>query len=179
MGQLVVWNTKDDTYTKYGTGPLLAFIKNTPVSAGNNRKADHYMVMQSWCGAPCVNTPMEIDPPDIPEGPTTTNASMTKRLNMTGASTSDADFDARFGNTKTIDDFLCHLDPEPPRTRVTILSQIAEATTYIEQQHKTWPDELKHLAVGALILYRVRLSDIYVREYALLFHMILGDRFVR
>ena len=40
-------------------------------------------------------------------------------------------------------------------------------------------DEVRHVAVGALGLYRLRLVDLTIREHVLIFHIVEGREYVR
>ena len=45
---------------------------------------------------------------------------------------------------------------------------------WIAEQRPDWPSDLRHVALGALALYRCRLSDVFLHEYALILHIIMG-----
>ena len=60
----------------------------------------------------------------------------------------------------------------------TIVSATERRKKMLLRDYPAWPQEFRRLALGALAMYKTRLTDIYTREYVQLLHVVLGGDFL-
>ena len=162
----------------YGEGPVIMQVHATVVEDPQGRKAPHWELLQSWIPKPSTSN---ADNASTPFGttalPSTTDAQMVARRDIPGAATSANDFCELLGllNTSMRTDLL--LQPDPPSTYLSVIERVAHLEREVSKPlhgRPAWPRELQHLAVGLLVTYRWRLSDVFMREHVEMLHMILG-----
>ena len=180
-GQIVVEHYEDSKHSVqsvYGDGPLAAFFRLHKQSSEGGREVDHWSCLQSWIPRVPGVAAHESEPEEAPADPVGDDGSLQRRLKLPGAATCKAEFDEF---KIEIDSELSWLesltaDPDPPAQ--SILVQTEAVKKFIETKHASWDPYLKRIALGALAMYRCRLSDIYVREYVMMMHIILGGDYL-
>ena len=105
-----------------------------------------------------------------------------KRRLMPGASTTAHAFDSLF--EMTIKAFHKSLEEVPPvmagdLTSGSVQQQARKHLQYVHRQRPEWSEEMICLGAAAINVHRVRLSDIFVRDYVGLIWIIEGERYIR
>ncbi len=164
-----------------GEGPLLGHLHSRVSTDGAGHSSMHWKVFQSWVAAEGNDAEHEVENEDTlpaasleeaPQGDL--DPLLQKCKDMPGAETSYKDFEALFAalsSEMTKDEGL---QPDEPREESTLVGNALRIEKLIEDAYPNWPAELKHLALIALHIYKCRLADVYMREYVMLTHVILG-----
>ncbi|CAK0822133.1 unnamed protein product, partial [Prorocentrum cordatum] len=180
-GQVVVEHyedTKHSVQSVYGDGPLVALFRLHKQSSEDGHEVDHWSCLQSWIPRVPGVAEHQNEPEDAPADPVADNSSMQRRLKLPGAATCNAEFDDFLMDVDNERIWLEGLEADPDPPAQSILVQTEAVKALIEQKHVSWDPYLKRIALGALAMYRCRLSDIYVREYVMMMHIILGGDYL-
>ncbi|CAK0891385.1 unnamed protein product [Prorocentrum cordatum] len=180
-GQIVVEHyedTKHSVQSVYGNGPLRALFRLHTQSSEDGHEVDHWSCLQSWIPRVPEVAARASKPEDAPADPVGDSSSLQRRLKLPGAATCSAEFDEFTMEVDSERSWLESLtaDPEPPAQSMFVQTEAVKA--FIEKKHASWDPYLKRIALGALAMYRCRLSDIYVREYVMMMHIILGGDYL-
>ncbi len=180
-GQVVVYQVSDDqphlpgVQCVYGGGKLVALLELTyhdgPVdpATGIAHRADHWIVLQSWF-------PRESKSPDHRCG--ISPDILEKRCQLPGAGSSDNDFEDFFSELGEGIQSISREVPDALPTSATILSETETHLKYIKEKKAGWSTDVQRLALGAFAVYRLRLTDVFVREYCMLLHICLDDGYL-
>ena len=181
-GQIAVEHYEGDgraVQSVYGNGgPLKVFFRLHNQSTADGRATDHWSLLQSWLPRSPAGAARASEPEDEPADLGGDDGSLQRRLKLPGAATCNAEFDELQEDVASGLDWLAGLtvDPDPPAE--SILAQTQRVQEFIETKHKDWDPYLKRIALGALAMYRCRLADIYIREYVMMMHIILGGDYL-
>ena len=103
-----------------------------------------------------------------------------RRRLLPGASTSADDFMNLFHECGGAADLgLNDVQPTFIEKKASIVHRTRELYKLIQENFPGWPSTLQRLAVGALAMYRLRLSDMFMREQVLLLWIIEGGDYIR
>ena len=67
----------------------------------------------------------------------------------------------------------------PEHHAYSVVGQCREVLKHVEQQQPDWPEQLRRVVAGAMIMPRIRAFDAHVREHILLLWLMQGERFLR
>ena len=101
------------------------------------------------------------------------------RKEFPGAATNVADFQKYFKSMHERNVELARTPKIPPNTSKRMLMSTRRVETDVKKLHPEWPEPIQKLATAALVIFRLRLSDISVREHVQLIWIILGGRYLR
>jgi len=103
-----------------------------------------------------------------------------KRRLLPGAASSDVDFLQMFHNydTSATTD-LRDVKANVVVQKASIVHRTKELLRMVTEAHPGWHSYLRQLAVGALSMYRLRLTDMFLREQVLLLWVIEGGDYIR
>ncbi|CAK0861021.1 unnamed protein product [Prorocentrum cordatum] len=180
-GQIVVEHyedTNNSVQSVYGDGPLVALFRLHKQSGDGGHVVDHWSCLQSWIPRAPGVAAHESELEDAPADPVADNSSMQRRLKLPGAATCNAEFDEFLMDVDSERSWLEGLEADPDPPAQSILVQTEAVKAFIEKHHASWDPYLKRIALGALAMYRCRLSDIYVREYVMMMHIIFGGDYL-
>ena len=157
---------------------MAALFRLHKQSSEGGHEVDHWSCLQSWIPRVPGVAAHESEPEEARADPVGDDGSLQRRLKLPGAATCKAEFDEF---QTEIDSELSWLesltaDPDPPAQSILVQTDTVKA--FIEKKHASWDPYLKRIALGALAMYRCRLSDIYVREYVMMMHIILGGDYL-
>ena len=103
-----------------------------------------------------------------------------KRRLMPGASTSKTEFQKMFeGYLEHYTHGLTQVKVETPDNAANILTRTAALKKFVLDKHPDLSEEMVALFVAALVVYRMRLVDMFIREHVHLVWVMEGDRFLR
>ena len=103
-----------------------------------------------------------------------------KRRFLPGASTSAAEFDLFFRTQRDAAiAALLNKRPAKAEQKASIVHRTSELFKQTKASYAAWDVDLHKLAVGALAMYRLRLSDMFMREQVFLLWIIEGSDFIR
>ncbi|MCP4241948.1 MAG: hypothetical protein GY772_15440, partial [bacterium] len=164
-----------------GDGPLIGHLHATVCMDASGHESMHWEILQSWY------VHVDDDPVHDEEQHDTLPAAdlenfpqadldplLQKRLTIPGAEGSRDQFDAMFARLLERMNEDEAMIPDSPREEFTLVGHAKQVLASIVAAHPSWPPEMQHLALVALHVYKCRLTDVYMREYVMLTHVILG-----
>ncbi|MCP4193718.1 MAG: hypothetical protein GY768_24160, partial [Planctomycetaceae bacterium] len=167
-----------------GEGPLVGHLLSRVVEDGAGHSSMHWEVFQSWYVIEIVDVE-DIDTKDDKQdtfpvigfehtSQKDLDPLLQRRLKIPGAADSLTGFEAFFAELSREMAKDQTLRPDKLREESTLVGNATLIEQFIETNHEEWPLELKHLSLIALHIYKCRLADVYMREYVMLTHVILG-----
>ncbi len=164
-----------------GDGPLVGHLHSYVLKDAAGHGCMHWEVFQSWYVSEGARANPEDGRQDTLPAAELEEALqagldpiLQRRLEIPGAATSRADFDAIFAELSDVMARDETMQPDEPREESTLVGHAQRIEQFIERAYPEWPPDLKHLALVALHVYKCRLADVYMREYVMLTHVILG-----
>ena len=153
-----------------GVGALVAYMRYDKTTDGYGAVVgDHFFPVQSWL-------PREAET-SADVGATTASV-LSRRLSIHGASTSDFFFESLYAAFEIESMELRKMNADVIERHETIVSATERKKKMLLRDYPAWPQEFRRLALGALAMYKTRLTDIYTREYVQLLHVVLGGDFL-
>ena len=110
-----------------------------------------------------------------------TLAAAKQRRLMPGASTSSDAFDGFFAATSAAYDVSVEARPQASEERISgsVREQCRRILAYTRAHQPAWPEDMTRVGAAAILVYRTRYTDLFVRDFAGLIWIIEGERFIR
>ncbi len=194
-------NEGHSTSCTVGSAASAGGAGTAPMIAGRTYSADspERALPSASCGAAVVGVaqdalvvpsivavkrePRDVEPTvdllDLTATPPDELVSKRRRL-IKGASESSSKFDELFRSCEGLADVcIARASKEVIPNEDSILQQTRRLRKLVKERFPCWSRHLVGLATGALAIYRLRLVDMFRREYALLLWLIEGDDYLR
>jgi hypothetical protein len=176
-----------------GTGPVLAHLRSCVVRDGANRPSEHWELYQSYltpfddpedvhagdgilAGEICGDHPADpatlMDDGDISDAELPED--LVKRISVPGGVQSDQAFHELFDELQS--NIADDVDAQSDHRQVedTLVESSRKTWRMVERKHPSWHRDLVHLAVAAMLVFSLRVEDVFIREHVLFLHVILG-----